>query len=74
MAWLAVSEEGVTVLELASMAVLGRYSLSSIGLFGGLQDDLMMLIDADDSHATVHKMLISLCKPKVRMVLIICHL
>lgn len=37
MAWLAVSEEGVTVLELASMAVIGRYALNSIGLFGGLQ-------------------------------------
>ncbi|KOB75400.1 Plekhh1, partial [Operophtera brumata] len=29
--------EGVTVLELASMAVIGRYALTSIGLFGGLQ-------------------------------------
>lgn len=37
MVWLAVSEEGVTVLELASMSVIGRYALNSIGLFGGLQ-------------------------------------
>ncbi|XP_063625085.1 uncharacterized protein CG43867 [Cydia splendana] len=67
MAWLAVSEDGVTVLELASMSVIGRYALSSIGLFGGLQDDLMMLIDADADDATspVHKMLISLNKPKM---------
>ncbi|XP_050344169.1 uncharacterized protein CG43867 isoform X1 [Nymphalis io] len=64
MVWLAVSEEGVTVLELASMAVIGRYALNSIGLFGGLQDDLMMLIDAEDS-SPVHKMLISLNKPKM---------
>ncbi|KAI8432051.1 hypothetical protein MSG28_004570 [Choristoneura fumiferana] len=67
MAWLAVSEDGVTVLELASMTVIGRYALSSIGLFGGLQDDLMMLIDADadDAASPVHKMLISLNKPKM---------
>ncbi|CAG9788120.1 unnamed protein product [Diatraea saccharalis] len=65
MVWLAVSEEGVTVLELASMAVIGRYALNSIGLFGGLQDDLMMLIDADDAASPVHKMLISLNKPKM---------
>uniref|UniRef100_A0A2A4K8Q0 Plekhh1 n=1 Tax=Heliothis virescens TaxID=7102 RepID=A0A2A4K8Q0_HELVI len=65
MVWLAVSEEGVTVLELASMAVIGRYALSSIGLFGGLQDDLMMLIDAEDAASPVHKMLISLNKPKM---------
>ncbi|XP_045451931.1 uncharacterized protein CG43867 [Melitaea cinxia] len=65
MAWLAVSEEGVTVLELASMAVIGRYALNSIGLFGGLQDDLMMLIDAEDASSPVHKMLISLNKPKM---------
>jgi hypothetical protein len=37
MVWLAVSEDGVTVLELASMSVIGRYALNSIGLFGGLQ-------------------------------------
>ncbi|XP_060804280.1 uncharacterized protein CG43867 [Amyelois transitella] len=65
MVWLAVSEEGVAVLELASMAVLRRYALSSIGLFGGLQDDLMMLIDGDDAASPVHKMLISLNKPKM---------
>ncbi|XP_059044830.1 uncharacterized protein CG43867 isoform X3 [Achroia grisella] len=65
MVWLAVSEEGVTVLELASMSVIGRYALNSIGLFGGLQDDLMMLIDGDDATSPVHKMLISLNKPKM---------
>ncbi|CAB3221200.1 unnamed protein product [Arctia plantaginis] len=65
MVWLAVSEEGVTVLELASMSVIGRYALNSIGLFGGLQDDLMMLIDAEDAASPVHKMLISLNKPKM---------
>ncbi|XP_053608641.1 uncharacterized protein CG43867 isoform X3 [Plodia interpunctella] len=65
LAWLAVSEDGVTVLELASMAVVRRYPLSSIGLFGGLQDDLMMLIDGDDAASPVHKMLISLNKPKM---------
>ncbi|VVC98192.1 unnamed protein product [Leptidea sinapis] len=63
--WLAVSEDGVTVLELASMSVIGRYALTSIGLFGGLQDDLMMLIDAEDSTSPVHKMLISLNKLKL---------
>ncbi|XP_037873213.1 uncharacterized protein CG43867 isoform X6 [Bombyx mori] len=65
MVWLAVSEEGVTVLELASMAVIGRYALTSIGLFGGLQDDLMMLIDGEDATSPVHKMLISLNKLKM---------
>ncbi|XP_049875299.1 uncharacterized protein CG43867 isoform X4 [Pectinophora gossypiella] len=65
MVWLAVSEDGVTVLELASMSVIGRYALNSIGLFGGLQDDLMMLIDAEDATSPVHKMLISLNKPKM---------
>ncbi|CAG4997109.1 unnamed protein product [Parnassius apollo] len=63
--WLAVSEEGVTVLELASMSVIARYALNCIGLFGGLQDDLMMLIDAEDATSPVHKMLISLNKPKM---------
>lgn len=65
MVWLAVSEEGVTVLELASMSVIARYALNSIGLFGGLQDDLMMLIDGDDAGCPVQKMLISLNKPKM---------
>ncbi|XP_041981680.1 uncharacterized protein CG43867 isoform X2 [Aricia agestis] len=65
LAWLAVSEEGVAALELASMSVIARYPLASIGLFGGLQDDLMMLIDADDPTSPVHKMLISLNKPKM---------
>nr|XP_032518579.1 uncharacterized protein CG43867 isoform X4 [Danaus plexippus plexippus] len=65
LSWLVVSEEGVSVLELSSMAVLGRYPLASIGLFGGLQDDLMMLIDGEDANTPVHKMVISLNKPKM---------
>ncbi|KAG7302261.1 hypothetical protein JYU34_013756, partial [Plutella xylostella] len=64
MAWLAVSEEAVTVLELSSMAVIAKYLLKNITVFGGVQDDLMMLIDSDDS-AHVHKMRVSLSKPKM---------
>lgn len=35
------------------------------------QDDLMMLIDAEDAASPVHKMLISLNKPKVSIIDII---
>ncbi|KPJ06612.1 Uncharacterized protein CG42248, partial [Papilio machaon] len=67
--WLAVSEEGVRYCELASMSVIGRYALNSIGLSAitGMYttDDLMMLIDAEDATSPVHKMLVSLNKPKM---------
>lgn len=65
MVWLAVSEDGVTILELASMGVIARYAHASIGLFGGVQDDLMMVINGEDGTMGIEKMLISLNKPKV---------
>lgn len=65
MVWLAVSEDGVTILELASMGVIARYAHALIGLFGGVQDDLMMVINGEDGTMGIEKMLISLNKPKV---------
>lgn len=44
MAWLAVSEDALSVLELSSMSVISRYPYSAVMTFGGCQDDFMLVV------------------------------
>ncbi|XP_055606387.1 uncharacterized protein CG43867-like isoform X10 [Uranotaenia lowii] len=67
MAWLAVSEDALSVLELSSMASIGRYPYSSVMTFGGCQDDFMLVVSSDDTLAgsPEQKLLFALSKPKI---------
>ena len=68
MAWLAVSEDALTVLELSTMTPLARYQYSSIMTFGGCQDDFMIVISNDDtlqSGSCEQKLLFAMSKPKI---------
>lgn len=65
MVWLAVAEDSVTLLELATMTVLVRYPYSFVVTFGGCQEDFMLVVCPEESEGS-QKLLFSLSKPKVR--------
>lgn len=66
-AWLAVAEDALSVLELSSMAPLARYPYSSVMTFGGCQDDFMLVFGTEDTLAPNHeqKLLFAMSKPKI---------
>ncbi|XP_043262564.1 uncharacterized protein CG43867 isoform X4 [Colletes gigas] len=63
-AWIAVSEDSVTLLELQTMAVMCRYNYANIVTFGGCLDDFM-LVACPDEGAAEQKLLFALSKPKI---------
>ncbi|XP_038119888.1 uncharacterized protein CG43867 isoform X4 [Culex quinquefasciatus] len=67
MAWLAVSEDALSVLELSSMGSIARYPYSSVMTFGGCQDDFMLVVSAEDTLAgsPEQKLLFAMSKPKI---------
>lgn len=69
MAWLAVSEDALNVLELSSMALVARYPYTSVMTFGGCQDDFMLVVTSDDTLMTTgaqeQKLLFAMSKPKI---------
>lgn len=69
MAWLAVSEDALNVLELSSMAPIARYPYATVMTFGGCQDDFMLVVSSSDTLAscgsTEQKLLFAMSKPKI---------
>ncbi|XP_067636233.1 uncharacterized protein CG43867 isoform X3 [Eurosta solidaginis] len=69
MAWLAVSEDALNVLELSSMTPMARYPYTSVMTFGGCQDDFMLVVSSEDTLATCgtqeQKLLFAMSKPKI---------
>ena len=45
--WLAVNEDGVSLLDQHSMQLLARYSYDNVVTFGGCQDDFMLVVTSD---------------------------
>lgn len=66
-AWLAVSEDSLNVLELSTMTPLARYQYSSVMTFGGCQDDFMVVVGSEDTLAphSDQKLLFAMSKPKI---------
>lgn len=66
-AWLAVAEDALNVLELSTMAPLARYPYSSVMTFGGCQDDFMLVVGIEDTLApsSEQKLLFAMSKPKI---------
>ncbi|XP_039294127.1 uncharacterized protein CG43867-like [Nilaparvata lugens] len=62
--WMAVGEDSVTLLELGGMQPLARHPYSSVLTFGGCQDDLMLVVSANEGLGS-QKLLFSLSKPKI---------
>lgn len=66
-AWLAISEDSLNVLELSTMQTIARYPYSSVMTFGGCQDDFMIVVGSEDTLAphSDQKLLFAMSKPKI---------
>ncbi|XP_036339230.1 uncharacterized protein CG43867 isoform X4 [Rhagoletis pomonella] len=69
MAWLAISEDALNVLELSSMTPIARYPYTSVMTFGGCQDDFMLVVSSEDTLAACgqqeQKLIFAMSKPKI---------
>eukprot|EP00062_Callorhinchus_milii_P021013 gi/632977282/ref/XP_007905260.1/ PREDICTED: pleckstrin homology domain-containing family H member 1 isoform X1 [Callorhinchus milii] len=67
--WLAVNEDGVSVLECSTMRPVMNYPYSSVLTFGGCRDDFMMVVskakDGNPAKTTVEKLMFTMAKPKI---------
>ncbi|XP_004839422.1 pleckstrin homology domain-containing family H member 2 isoform X5 [Heterocephalus glaber] len=64
--WLAINENGLSILEFNSMRLLVSYAHRSLTTFGGYQDDFMVVIN--NSHSKdkpTEKLLFTMAKPKI---------
>lgn len=64
MVWLAVNEDSITVLELATMQQRVRYPYTNVLTFGGCQEDFMLVVTQNDQQPS-QKLIFSLSKPKI---------
>lgn len=66
-AWLAVAEDALSVLELSSMTPLARYPYSTVMTFGGCQDDFMLVVGNEDALPpnNEQKLMFAMSKPKI---------
>ncbi|XP_048831202.1 pleckstrin homology domain-containing family H member 1 [Brienomyrus brachyistius] len=67
--WLAVSEDGLHVLQHNTMHLKLTYSYQSVITFGGCRDDLMLVVnqsrDQDLGKKTAEKLVFAMAKPKI---------
>ncbi|XP_018336737.1 uncharacterized protein CG43867 isoform X2 [Agrilus planipennis] len=64
MVWLAVNEDSITVLDLATMQQRMRYSYTNVLTFGGCQEDFMLVVTQSEQQPS-QKLIFSLSKPKI---------
>ncbi|CAG9859770.1 unnamed protein product [Phyllotreta striolata] len=65
MTWLAVNEDAITVLDLATMQQRVRYPYTNVLTFGGCQEDFMLVVTQNDQQQPSQKLIFSLSKPKI---------
>ncbi|XP_014393981.1 PREDICTED: pleckstrin homology domain-containing family H member 2 [Myotis brandtii] len=64
--WLAIHEDGLSILEYSSMRLIVSYVYKSLMTFGGYQDDFMMVISNTHSKdKPTEKLLFAMAKPKI---------
>ncbi|XP_053781394.1 pleckstrin homology domain-containing family H member 2 isoform X2 [Desmodus rotundus] len=64
--WLAVHEDGLSILEYNSMRLIVTYVYKSLMTFGGYQDDFMVVISNTHSKdKPTEKLLFAMAKPKI---------
>ncbi|KAM7078846.1 pleckstrin homology domain-containing family H member 2 isoform 1-T1 [Molossus nigricans] len=64
--WLAIHEDGLSILEYNSMRLLVSYVYKSLMTFGGYQDDFMIVINNTHSKdKPTEKLLFAMAKPKI---------
>uniref|UniRef100_A0A8C4SZX4 Pleckstrin homology domain containing, family H (with MyTH4 domain) member 1 n=1 Tax=Erpetoichthys calabaricus TaxID=27687 RepID=A0A8C4SZX4_ERPCA len=66
--WLAVSEEGISILEYSTMRLILTYPYQSVMTFGGCRDDFMIVVnqakDGISGKRTIKKLVFAMPKPK----------
>ncbi|XP_054853527.1 pleckstrin homology domain-containing family H member 2 [Eublepharis macularius] len=64
--WLAVYEDGISVLEYSSMKLIVTYLYKNLMTFGGYQDDFMLVVNNMHTHEKpMEKLLFAMSKPKI---------
>ncbi|XP_057599200.1 pleckstrin homology domain-containing family H member 2 [Hippopotamus amphibius kiboko] len=64
--WLAIHEDGLSILEYNSMRLIVSYVYKSLMTFGGYQDDFMIVINnAHSKDKPTEKLLFAMAKPKI---------
>ncbi|XP_077994864.1 pleckstrin homology domain-containing family H member 1-like [Glandiceps talaboti] len=64
--WVAVSDEGVSLLDYNSMELLESHAYKSIVTFGGCRDDFMVVISkGEEAKTSTVKLVFSMSTPKV---------
>ncbi|TKC47413.1 hypothetical protein EI555_009446, partial [Monodon monoceros] len=64
--WLAIHEDGLSILEYNSMRLIISYVYKSLMTFGGYQDDFMIVINnAHSKDKPTEKLLFAMAKPKI---------
>ena len=67
--WLAISEDGVSLLDHTSMQVKKRHPYTAVVTFGGCQEDFMLVVTNEErtsrNSSATEKHLFSTTKPKV---------
>ncbi|XP_069350893.1 pleckstrin homology domain-containing family H member 2 [Eulemur rufifrons] len=64
--WLAIHEDGLSILEYNSMRLIVSYVYKSLMTFGGYQDDFMLVINNTHSKdKPTEKLLFAMAKPKI---------
>nr|XP_023422058.1 pleckstrin homology domain-containing family H member 2 [Cavia porcellus] len=64
--WLAINENGLSILEFNSMRLLISYAYKNLMTFGGYQDDFMVVINnLHSKDKPTEKLLFAMAKPKI---------
>ncbi|XP_035315504.1 pleckstrin homology domain-containing family H member 2 isoform X1 [Cricetulus griseus] len=63
--WLAIHENGLSILEYTSMRLMVSYVYKSLMTFGGCQDDFMVVINTHSKDRPTEKLLFAMAKPKI---------
>lgn len=63
--WLAVHENGLSILEYSSMRLVIGYVYKSVMTFGGYQEDFMVVISTQAKDQPTEKLLFAMAKPKI---------
>ncbi|XP_069881590.1 pleckstrin homology domain-containing family H member 2 isoform X1 [Dipodomys merriami] len=63
--WLAINENGLSILEHNSMRLIVSYLYKSLMTFGGYQDDFMIVINTNSKDKPTEKLLFAMAKPKI---------
>ncbi|XP_052042451.1 pleckstrin homology domain-containing family H member 2 isoform X1 [Apodemus sylvaticus] len=63
--WLAVNENGLSILEYTSMRLVVSYAYKGLMTFGGYQEDFMVVISTQSKDRPTEKLLFAMAKPKI---------